>query len=190
MGSSEGSGQVRTVEQIIDEIIRREGGYVDHPDDRGGPTKYGITEAVGRLHGWRGDMRDLPEDLARRIYLDQYYQRPGFDQIHAISPAVALELTDTGVNMGPEVAVRFLQRALNALNQQERLFPDLKADGYLGNKSLAALRTFLSHRSLEGETVLLKALNCLQGARYIELAETRPPNESFVYGWLRERVAI
>jgi len=181
---------MRTVEQIIDEIIRREGGFADHPNDRGGPTKYGITEAVARLHGWRGDMRDLPEDLARRIYLDQYYQRPGFNQIHAISPAVALELADTGVNMGPEVAVKFLQRTLNALNQEEKLFPDLKADGYLGNKSLAALRTFLAHRSLEGETVLLKALNCLQGARYIELSEARPQNESFVYGWLRERVAV
>jgi len=181
---------VRTVEQIIHEIIRREGGYADDPNDRGGPTKYGITEAVARLHGWRGDMRDLLEDLAGNIYLDQYYRRPGFDQIHAISPAVAVELTDTGVNMGPEVAVKFLQRALNALNQEEKLFPGLKADGYLGNKTLAALRTFLARRGLEGETVLLKALNCLQGARYIELAEVRPQNESFVYGWLRERVAI
>ncbi len=66
----------------------------------------------------------------------------------------------------------------------------------------AALRTFLAHRGLEGETVLLKALNCLQGARYpavpgcrknlphIEPAEVRPQKESFVYGWLRERVAI
>ncbi len=181
---------MRTVEQIIDEIIRREGSFVDHPHDRGGPTKYGITEAVARLHGWQADMRDLPEDLAGRIYFDQYYQRPGFDQIHAISPATALELTDTGVNMGPEVAVKFLQRALNALNQQEKLFPDLKADGYLGNKTLAALRTFLTHRGVESETVLLKALNCLQGARYIELSEARPQNESFVYGWLRERVVI
>jgi lysozyme family protein len=181
---------VRTVDQIIDEIIRRDGGYVDHANDRGGPTKYGITEAVARLHGWRGDMRDLPENLTRRIYLDQYYRRPGFDQIHTISPGTAPELTDTGVNMGPEVAVKFLQRALNALNQQERLLADLKADGYLGNKTLAALRTFLAHRSLEGETVLLKALNCLQGARYSELPEARPQNESFVYGWLRERVAI
>ena len=56
--------------------------------------------------------------------------------------------------------------------------------------TLAALRTFLAHRGLEGETVLLKALNCLQGARYIELAEARPQNKSFVYGWLRERVAV
>jgi len=87
-------------------------------------------------------------------------------------------------------AVKLLRLALPALNQQERLFPDLKADSYLGNKTLAALRTFLSHRGPEGETVLLKALNCLQGARYIELSETRPQNESFVYGWLRERVAI
>lgn len=182
--------QEKSPEQIIEEIIRREGGYTDHPDDVGGPTKYGISLAVARLHGWQGEMRDLPLDLARRIYLDQFFHRPGFDQIFGLTPAIATELTDTAVNMGPPVAIGFLQRSLNALNNQAHLFPDLKKDGFLGNVTLAALRKFLAARGLEGENVLLKALNCLQGEHYIALAETREQNESFVYGWLKERVAL
>ncbi|WP_319800296.1 putative peptidoglycan-binding domain-containing protein, partial [Enterobacter hormaechei] len=45
-------------------------------------------------------------------------------------------------------------------------------------------------RGGEGEIVLLRALNCSQGQRYLELAEQRPANESFVYGWMRERVSL
>jgi hypothetical protein len=38
--------------------------------------------------------------------------------------------------------------------------------------------------------VMLKTLNCLQGARYIELAEHRQKNEEFVFGWIRARVGL
>ena len=62
----------------------------------------------------------------------------------------------------------------------------LKADALMA----AVAEGLVGRMAAAGETVLLKALNCLQGARYIELAEVRPQNESFVYGSLRERVAI
>lgn len=178
-----------TIDQIIDGIIRREGGYVANPHDRGGPTRYGITEAVARANGYGGYMDSLPEDLARRIYHDQYWTRPGFNQVAELSPAIAEELADTGVNMGPTVAVTMLQRVLNVMNQEEKFYQDVAADGYIGTQSLSALSAFLSKRGTEGEAVLLKALNCLQGARYIEIAEHRPSQEAFVFGWLRERVA-
>ncbi|MBW5870648.1 hypothetical protein H0I69_23225, partial [Yersinia enterocolitica] len=55
---------------------------------------------------------------------------------------------------------------------------------------LNALKAFLRHRGKEGEHVLLKGLNCTQGERYLELAESREANESFVYGWVKERVTI
>lgn len=177
------------IEQIIDGIIAREGGYVDHPHDRGGPTKHGITESVARANGYQDDMRALPLSLARDIYRNQYYIRPGFDALAHISPAVAEELTDTGVNMGPPTAIRFLQRTLNALNLQQRIYPDLRVDGFSGHNTQAALRAYLARRGKEGEAVLLKALNALQAARYIEIAEANPTQESFVYGWLKERVA-
>src|SRR5690349_1456205 len=56
------------VDRLIDALIDREGGYVNHPADKGGPTCFGITEAVARAHGYRGAMRDLPRDEAVGIY--------------------------------------------------------------------------------------------------------------------------
>jgi lysozyme family protein len=180
----------RTVEQIIEGVIEREGGYVDHPSDRGGPTMYGITEAVARQAGYTGPMQELPRELARQIYRERYYRAPGFYRVALLTPGIAEELTDTGVNMGPERAVKFLQRALSALNLEQKLYPDLVVDGQLGDKTLGALKAYLAHRKRDGVQVLLLALNCLQGARYIELTEARPANEDFVFGWLRERIAL
>ena len=54
------------IDTLIDAVIDCEGGYANHPADRGGPTKYGITEAVARAHGYSGAMRNLPRDEARR----------------------------------------------------------------------------------------------------------------------------
>ena len=179
-----------TIDKIIDGIIQREGEYSNDPSDHGGPTRWGITEAVARAHGYAGDMRALPQQLARGIYRQSYYVGPGFDQVATISPRIAEELTDTGVNMGPPQAAEFLQRALNVLNKGGSIYPDLAVDGHLGPQSITALAAYFKARGAEGEGVLLLALNCLQGARYIALAESRPANEDFEYGWLKGRVAL
>ena len=178
------------VDQIIEGIVGREGGFTDNPKDKGGPTRWGITQAVARQYGYTGDMRTLPREVAKAIYLELYYVGPKFDQVHALSPRIAEELTDTGVNCGQAVAAKFLQRALNAFNREARIYPDITVDGQLGIRSLAALRAYLEHRGAEGEEVMLKALNCLQGERYIGLAERRPANEEFVWGWIKNRVDL
>src|SRR5215510_7555926 len=108
------------VDELIEELIEREGGYVDHPADRGGPTRFGITEAVARAHGYAAEMADLPRDEAAAIYRRLYWLRPKFDQVAKRSPRIAGELFDTGANMGPSVAATFLQRALTALNRGGR----------------------------------------------------------------------
>ena len=177
------------IDGLIAALIDREGGYSDHPADRGGPTMFGITEAVARAHGYRGAMRDLPRDEAAAIYRRLYWLRPQFDQVAARTPRVAAELFDTGANMGPAVAATFLQRALTALNRNGKDYPDLVPDGRLGAASIAALDAFLDVRGLRGgETVLLRALEALQGERYLRLAEKRPANEAFLYGWLASRI--
>jgi lysozyme family protein len=178
-----------TIETLLDELLAKEGGYVDHPDDRGGATNFGITVAVARAHGWTGAMRDLPRDLALTIYRRRYWSAPRFDRVAALAPGVAAELFDTGVNMGPAVAIGFLQRSLNALNRQGRDWPDIALDRVVGTATLGAVARLLAMRGDRGETVLLTALNALQGARYIELAEGRAANESFLFGWLAARVA-
>jgi lysozyme family protein len=188
--------------ELIDALIDREGGYVNHPADRGGPTKYGITEAVARAHGYAGAMAQLPRDEAAAIYRRLYWLRPRFDQVARRAPAIAAELFDTGANMGPAVAATFLQRALTALNRNGKDYPDLVPDGRIGPATHAALDAFFEKRGSSpmvgsdggdqqkttGEAVLLRALEALQGERYLRLAERRPANEAFLYGWLANRI--
>ena len=134
-------------------------------------------------------MRQLPRSEAAEIYRRLYWLRPRFGEVASRSARIAAELFDTGVNMGPAVAITFLQRALTALNRNGKDYPDLTPDGRIGSATLSALDTFLGigGRS-SGETVLLRALEALQGERYLRLAERRPANEAFLYGWLANRI--
>lgn len=179
------------VEQFLNELIQREGGYVNNPADRGGATKYGITEAVARQNGYKGNMKDLPLETAKAIYKKQYWTQPRFDQVNEINTAVAEELLDTGVNCGTGFAKPLLQRALNLLNNQGKGgWPDLAVDGVYGPATLSALKSYLAKRGKEGEITLLKVLNILQGNRYIEIAERNPSQEQFFYGWIANRVTL
>jgi lysozyme family protein len=176
------------IDELIDEVIEREGDYVNHPVDRGGPTRWGITEAVARRRGYMGDMRVLPKSDAAAIYKRLYWLMPAFDKIAETAPKLAEELFDTGVNMGTGTAIGFLQRALNALNRGGSDYGDLTVDRRIGPATLLALASFLRKRGKGGEGVLLKAVEALQGAHYLRLAETRPSQEAFLYGWLANRI--
>lgn len=168
----------------------REGdkGYTDHPDDRGGPTAYGITQATARANGYVGPMIDMPLAFAREVYRKRYIVKPWFDRVGIYSEAIAQELIDTGVNMGPGKAAEMLQRALNVFNQQGSRYADVFVDGAIGEVTIDALRKYLRWRGAEGERVMVCALNTLQGARYFDIAESNPSQESFTYGWFLNRV--
>lgn len=178
----------RTVEELIDALIEREGGYCDHPADRGGPTCWGITQAVARAQGYTGAMRLLPRPQAVAIYRQLYWDAPGFDLLAPLTQRLAAELFDTGVNMGPAVAIGFLQRALNAMNRGGKDYPDIALDRRIGPATIAALKGFLAARGANAEKILVRAVEALQGERYIALAEHRPANEAFLYGWIARRV--
>ncbi len=173
---------------LIGPLLAREGGYVNDARDAGGETSWGVTVAVARAAGYAGPMKAMSREQAREVYRSGYWTGPHLDRVAAVSGAVAGKLFDLGVNMGPAVGVGLLQRVLNVLNRGARDFPDIAVDGAVGPALLGALQAFLRRRGGEGETVLLKALNCLQGARYVELAEARPANEAFEFGWLANRV--
>lgn len=172
------------IEALLDEAIEREGAYVNHPDDRGGPTRWGVTQAVARKHGYFGDMKTLPRETAKSIYRDEYWHQPGFARVATVFPVVAAELFDTGINMGTGVAAQFLQRAINVLTNAE-----LKVDGVIGARTIEALKGYASKRKHQnGEAVLVKVLDCLQGERYVTLVERRSRNRSFIFGWLAHRI--
>lgn len=167
-----------------------EGDFSNHVSDSGGETRYGVTKAVARAFGYAGDMRDLPLALAKRIYMEQYWIPVKGDAIAVLSEKLAIEIFDSAVNCGVPTASRWLQRCLNVLNRQGKDYADVEVDGRIGRMTTTALTTYLSRRGSTGEVVLLRLMNCLQGAFYVDLAERRSKDEDFMFGWARTRVEI
>jgi lysozyme family protein len=108
----------------FDLLLKHEGGFSDHAADPGGKTRYGITEAVAREVGYRGDMRELPLELAKRVYKDKYWDAVKAEQL---PPAVRYVVFDAAVNSGPSQSSKWLQRALGVTD-----------DGVIGPKTLTA----------------------------------------------------
>ncbi|MCC7082187.1 MAG: hypothetical protein IT530_16060 [Burkholderiales bacterium] len=177
-------------ERCFQEVVGIEGGYVNDPADSGGETKYGITIAVARAYGYTGPMRDLPLNTAQRIYRSRYWNLLRLGEIASESEAVARELFDSAVNCGQATAAIWLQRALNAFNDQGSLYADVVEDGLIGRMTIHALTQYLEARGERAELVLLRALNCQQGAHYLGLSFTRPKDERFEFGWFANRVMI
>jgi lysozyme family protein len=174
--------------KLIDDVIEREGGYANHPADRGGPTNWGVTQAVARQNGFTGPMQELPRNQAVAIYQSLYWKAPRYNDVAVMAPKLAEELFDTGINMGTGTATGFLQRALNALNRNGKDFADIAVDRNIGAATLAALHSYLAKRGAQAETILIRAIDALQGAHYVRLAETRPSQEAFLYGWIANRI--
>lgn len=171
--------------EIINHIIDLEGGYVNDPSDSGGETNFGITIDVARKFGYMGSMKDLSRNTAVVIYTEKYWESIKGHSLLILSEKVAEEAFDTSVNMGPSRAAKFLQRSLNALNASGRIH-DLKVDGDIGYATTSRLKEYLDERG-DDET-LVKMLNCLQGAFYVELSERREKDKRFIYGWFKNRV--
>jgi lysozyme family protein len=174
-------------QKIVNSIIAREGGYVNDPNDSGGETNFGITVKVARENGYTGKMIDMLRAVAEEIYGKQYWDAVQGDQLVFLSEKIADEVTDTAVNMGVHRAATFLQRALNVLNDNGKHYENVTVDGNIGAKTLDAVYQYLLRRD---EIVLLRVLNSLQGAFYVDLAERREKDKSFIYGWFKHRVII
>ena len=128
-------------------LLKHEGGFSDHPADPGGKTRFGITEAVAREAGYRGDMRELPLDLAKRIYKDRYWDAVRAEELPA---AVRYAVFDAAVNSGPSQAARWLQRAVG-----------VRDDGIIGPITLGAVRAADPERLLR--RVLAQRLRFMTG---------------------------
>jgi len=179
--------------RLLDPLIGREGGYVDHPADRGGPTIWGITELTARRNGYSGDMRSMSRSAAMDIYWRQYVLAPGIDQLAKRSVQLAAEALDTGVNMGATKGIEFLQVALNAFNLTDAAGPELwptlaRLDGDYGGATDGALAAYLAHPKRGRIDVLLAAMNSQQGDRYLSIVGKNPSQRVFAYGWFANRV--
>ena len=154
------------------ELIGIEGGYVNNKNDKGGETKFGISKrAYPNL-----DIKNLTLEKAKDIYYNDYWFALKLDYIDKYE--IALELFDTGVNMGIWKASTMLQEALNLLNRNQKNFKDLIVDGAIGGKTISA------YNSVD-KKILLKVLNGLQFMKYVEICERDKTQEVFFNGWMK-----
>ena len=135
-------------------------------------------------------MSDLPLKTAKSWYFEDYWLKPGFGKIHKVNATIAEELFDSGVNLGTQRTLKWLQKALNALNRQGKDYPDLVDDGIVGDKTIYALQAYLDFRGKNGLIVILRCLNALQTARYFEVADNNERLEDFFFGWILNRVTM
>ncbi|MEO1606723.1 MAG: glycosyl hydrolase 108 family protein, partial [Pseudomonadota bacterium] len=156
-------------DQILD-VLRREGGYVDDPDDPGGATNHGVTIGTMRRLGIdvdcdgdvdKADVRALTRSRAAEIYKREYWQQP---KINRLPDALQPSVFDMFINAGGN-AVRILQRCLNDLGE------DLQVDGAIGSITAAA-----AHRQAErvGPTLMADIYGVARRIYYYELAIRRP----------------
>lgn len=162
-----------SADAIIGDVLRKEGGYVNHPADRGGPTNFGITQST--LSAWRGrkasiaDVQALTQAEARQIYLTNYLVKPGID---TLPQALQGHVLDIAVHSGPAKAVRLLQKALIKLGA------DLQEDGQIGPVTRAAASAYPAdaiHNALADER-----MKFLEG-----IVKNDPRQVAFINGWRR-----
>ena len=176
--------------------MEAEGTYSNHPNDRGGETWKGVARNIyPNWPGWKiiDDAKNLPnfpaslrsnQDL--EVQVQDFFKRLYWDAIHldtCPSQSIAHELFDTAVNMGPAIAINFLQQVLNVLNRQESLYTDIAEDGGYGVQTHDAFTAFFQKVPKDRWRAMYALLNCLQGHRYITIAKSRPTQEDFMYGW-------
>ena len=159
-------------DNAFEELIDIERGYVDDPLDNGGETKYGVSK---RSYPYL-DIKNLTLCKAKGIYKRDYWALSGADRIDDYQ--IALELFDTGVNMGVYMAKIILQRSLNIMNRNEQDYKDIGVDGDVGPKTMGAY-------AIANKKTLLKVMNGYQFMRYVEITESNPAQERFFNGWMK-----
>jgi len=160
----------RRFSECVAIVLRHEGGFVEHPSDPGGATKYGIT--LRTLREWRGDdtltaddVRALTEAEAREIYLARYWNPIRGDEL---PPGVDLAVFDFAVNSGVRRAARELQAVVG-----------VPQDGAIGRVTLAAVR--------EHDPSIVIANLCERRRAFLRSLKTY---DTFGRGWLRRVAAI
>lgn len=169
-------------DKVIPSIVNGlEGGstYTNDPTDRGGGTKYGVTENLARAAGYQGAMQNLTYDQAVAVLRLFFWKQPGFDQVAELSPTIAEWCLQAGMNLGESWPSKFLQRALNVMTDGKPLL----VDGKLGALTFYTLKVYLASRKTQGETVLLHMMQAQASVRYMELAEQDVSQEKYEFGW-------
>lgn len=165
---------MRDVQSLAEEIVGREGGFVNDPDDPGGATNFGVTIGTMRRLGLdltgdgqvsEADVRALTRAQAVAIFLEHYYRRPG---IAALPEALQPSVFDMYVNAGGN-AVRILQRLLGEMGH------DLTADGVIGPQTIRAAQA--AYQAAPDH--LADAYGIARRNYYYALADRRPSSRKY-----------
>ncbi|MDD5304254.1 MAG: glycosyl hydrolase 108 family protein [Elusimicrobia bacterium] len=159
-----------TFRDAVCHLLQMEGGYVDNPNDRGGRTKYGITQRTYPSM----DIEHLTQDAAAEIYRRDWWDRYGYGRVE-YGP-LATKLLDMSVNMGPDRAHRIMQDACRVLGAE------IDADGKLGPATIASVNEY------RHPVALLAAVRVLAGAFYLRISAA-PGQAQFLAGWLSRVMA-
>lgn len=165
---------MKTVRDLAMEIVAREGGFVDDPDDPGGATRYGVTihtlrrlgrdvTGDGQVDG--ADVRRLTQAQAVEIYIDHYFRRPG---LGALPEVVQASVFDMYVNAGAN-AVKILQRLCARMG-----FP-CADDGLIGPQTIRAVQR--AYEAAPGH--LADAYGIARRNYYYALADARPASRKY-----------
>lgn len=161
----------------------REGVLTDHPSDRGGKTKYGITAATASRHGI-ADVSTITVEEAVAIYYTDYWQAAGCERLR--SKYIAAELFDTAVLSGSGASGRFLQLAYNVLFAVPSGGGALKVDGVVGPVTAAKVNAVLP----KWEKALLNAMTGEQYNHFRHIVESNPSQQVFLRGWVGKRLDV
>ncbi len=164
-----------SVRQIAEEIVAREGGYVNDPDDPGGATNYGVTIHTMRRLGMdldgdgdvdTRDVRALTRDQAVDIFVAHYFEKPRIDDLPDPLHATVF---DMAVNAGPSRAVKLLQQLFVDMGY------DIAVDGAIGPQTI---RTAFTAQDEAGE-FLVDAYGIARRDYYYRLADARAASRKY-----------
>ncbi|MGP9804281.1 holin-associated N-acetylmuramidase [Paracoccus sp. NSM] len=165
---------MKSVEEIAREIVRREGGFVNDPDDPGGATNFGVTIGTMRSLGMDlnrdgridvQDVRALTRAQAEQVFVEHYFRRPRLAELPA---ALQPSLFDMYVNAGNN-AVKILQRLIT------RMGFAASDDGIVGPRTIAAARAAAE----AAPDHLADAYGIARRNYYYALADQRPASRKF-----------
>ncbi|HLO59025.1 MAG TPA: glycosyl hydrolase 108 family protein [Lentimicrobium sp.] len=170
----------------------QEGGYSNSSHDKGGETYRGISRKwFPEWKGWKViDSYKANHDLQQGEYINDFVlEELVYDFFEAefwdanrlseiTSQEIANEVYDTAVNMGKNTAAVYLQKAVNLLNRNQKDYNDIKVDGHIGTATLSLVNRY------PNSAVLIKVLNGLQFACYLQICEKDPDQEYNFRGWL------
>ena len=165
-----------SIDDMIDDVLSKEGGFVNHPADKGGATKYGITQRTLSKYLQKvvsvEEVKALDVDTARDIYELRYYRDPRIDRLPAqIQPF----LFDSAVNHGPRRAIKFLQQICNDAG-----YGPLTVDGLMGPKTKS--QAFACTEAL-GEWIIVALVEERQ-MFYLNIVDNNQSQDVFLAGWM------